>query len=135
MRQIKFSALFLFLFFLTAQLFADGIDQTLLTRLKTEGCAAMRAQEKFCEKTENAYIITRAASFLEYSGKESKGWFDREPEDEFKNCRDSFFGIDNEHLNEKGHKTVAKYAVPNIIRVVYEGKEPVLEEERIIALK
>lgn len=95
----------------------------------------MRAQEKFCEKTENAYIITRAASFLEYYGRESAGWFDREPEDDFKNGRDSFYGIDNEHLNEKGHKTVAKYAVPNIIRVVFEGKEPVLEEERVIVLK
>ena len=46
MRQIRFFALPFFLLFLTAALFADGVDQTLLTRLKTEGCAAMRAQEK-----------------------------------------------------------------------------------------
>ncbi|MBO7726782.1 MAG: hypothetical protein J6S40_09995, partial [Thermoguttaceae bacterium] len=58
MRQIKFSALFLFLFFLTAQLFADGIDQTLLTRLKTEGCAAMRAQEKFLNQVHLVFLWT-----------------------------------------------------------------------------
>lgn len=46
MRQIRFFALPFFLLFLTAALFADGVDQALLTRLKTEGCAAMRAQEK-----------------------------------------------------------------------------------------
>ena len=58
MRQIKFSALSLFLFFLTAQLFADGVDQTLLARLKTEGCAAIRAQEKFLSQVHLVILWT-----------------------------------------------------------------------------
>lgn len=35
---------------------------------------------------------------------------------------------------EKGFKVIAKYALPNIIRILFENKEPILEEENIIPL-
>ena len=39
---------YVFLFaFLTVSLFAEEVDQTLLARLKSEGCAGLRAQEKY----------------------------------------------------------------------------------------
>lgn len=56
------------------------------------------------------------------------------PSSEFSLCRDSFYGFTNQHVNEKGFKVIAKYAVPNLIRVLFENKEPVLEEELISAL-
>ena len=95
----------------------------------------MRAQETFCAKTEDAYMVTRAASFLEWAPENPEGWICGELDDEFKMGRDSFYGFDNQHINEKGFKTIAKYAVPNIIRIVYEGSEPILEDEKINALK
>ena len=96
----------------------------------------MRAQEIFCRKTEDAYIVTRAASFIEWCPSVSRRMMDWEVPDEFnEKCRDAYLGYWNGHLNEKGFRTIAKYAVPNIIRIVYEGKDAVLEEEQVNALK
>ena len=94
----------------------------------------MRAQEDFCKKTEGAFIITRVVSFMKYFGHEDEGWITPDNTDEFLYCRDSFYGFRNQHINEKGFKVIAKYAVPNIMRVL-DNKEPILEEERIISLK
>ena len=58
MRRVKFLAVPLFFFLLTALLSADGVDQTLRTRLKTEGCAAMRAQEKFLSQVHLVILWT-----------------------------------------------------------------------------
>lgn len=92
----------------------------------------MKAQEDFCNATENAYIITRVCSFLEWA-KPKKGWLTR-VDDEFNFCRDSFYGFNNNHVNEKGFKVIAKYATPNMVRVLFENKEPILEEERVSVL-
>lgn len=93
----------------------------------------MRAQEDFCRDTENAFIITRVASYLPHPA-QGKNWCLDSENDEFSFCRDSFYGFNNHHINEKGFKVIAKYAVPNIIRILFEKKEPVLEEEKICAL-
>jgi len=88
----------------------------------------MRAQEDFCRTTENAYIITRVASFFDCCKTDNHMTFTK-TDPEFDACRDSFYGYANEHINEKGFKVIAKYATPNIIRIIFEGKEPILEEE------
>ena len=91
----------------------------------------MRAQEEFCKEHTDAFIITRAYSFMKWQGDEPEGWFDGEISDEFTFCRDSFYGFANQHINEKGFKVIAKYAVPNIIRILFENKTPILETEKI----
>lgn len=93
----------------------------------------MQAQEDFCRDAENAFIITRVCSFLKWP-EPQKDWFVTDPGEEFDFCRDSFYGFANNHINEKGFRVIAKYAVPNIIRILFEHAEPVLEEELLIAL-
>lgn len=94
----------------------------------------MRAQEEFCKETEDVYMLTRVGSYFEFKGQEVDSWFKTSMPSEFSLCRDSFYGFNNQHINEKGFKTIAKYATPNLIRVLFEGKEPILEEELIIPL-
>ena len=94
----------------------------------------MRAQEDFCMECQDAFMLTRVGSFFEYIGQESSLWFNGDLPTEFSHCRDSFYGYPNQHINEKGFKTISKYATPNVIRILFEGKEPILEEERIIHL-
>ncbi|MBR4419776.1 MAG: hypothetical protein IKT32_02750 [Clostridia bacterium] len=102
---------------------------------KDEITNIMRAQEEFCEETANAYMITRVCSFFEFKGQQNtENWFKKPITEEFTFCRDSFYGFDNQHINEKGFKIIAKYALPNIIRILFETKEPILEEENIIPL-
>ena len=94
----------------------------------------MHAQEDFCKEEENAYMLTRICSFFKYKGQNTDGWFKNPTTEEFNFCRDSFYGFDNQHINEKGFKVIAKYSLPNIIRILFENKEPILEEENIIPL-
>ncbi len=92
----------------------------------------MRAQEDFCKNVEDAYMITRVASYLECYRYTKLPYVKIVPE--FLNCRDSCYGYDNEHINEQGFKVISKYATPNIIRVLFENAQPVLEEELVLAL-
>lgn len=95
----------------------------------------MKAQEDFCKEEENAYMLTRVCSFFEFKGQQNtENWFKNPITEEFTPCRDSFYGFDNQHINEKGFKVIAKYALPNIIKILFENKEPLLEEENIIPL-
>lgn len=90
----------------------------------------MRAQEDFCKNFADAYMLTRIASYFPlyyYPGKQPL--VRQHPECDA--CRDSYYGFANEHINEKGFELLTKYITPNIIRILYEGKEPVLEEELI----
>ena len=95
----------------------------------------MRAQEDFSREMKDAFIITRVCSFMEFYGQDTNGWFCDGDSNDFTFCRDSFYGYDNQHINEKGFRLIAQYAVPNIIRILYEGGEPVLEQERIFGIK
>ena len=93
----------------------------------------MRAQEDFCTRTENAYIVTRALSYFNHPTLNEDGWFKVPPTEEYRDCRDSFFGFGNNHINEKGFKVIAKHSVPNIIRIL-NGENAILEDENIIPL-
>ena len=102
---------------------------------KDEIAAIMRAQEDFCNETENAYMLTRVCSYFEFKGQQNtENWFKNPVPEEFSLCRDSFYGFENQHINEKGFKVIAKYAVPNIIRILFDNKAPVLEEEKVLPL-
>ena len=84
--------------------------------------------------TPDAFIITRVASFMAWS-EEGKDEFCPDGNPEFAFCRDSFYGFENQHINQKGFEVIAKYAVPNMIRVLFQNTAPVLEEEAIPLLK
>ncbi len=94
----------------------------------------MRAQEDFCKKEKDAYMLTRVCSYFEYDDQNTENWFKNPVTEEFYLCRDSFYGFTNRHINEKGFKVIAKYSLPNIIRIIFENKQPILEEENIIPL-
>lgn len=89
----------------------------------------MEAQEQFCQENNNCYIITRAMSFMEHKAVESAGWFVKEPLDEYQNCRDSYLGFKNPHINEKGFSLIAKCMADNAVRILRDGNKPILEEE------
>lgn len=95
----------------------------------------MEAQELFTEKHADAYMLTRAASYFAYAGRDEDAWFISSPEEEYKFCRDSFYGYENQHINEKGFSVIAKHAVKNLYRILIDGKEPLLEAENIRLLK
>ena len=92
-------------------------------------CRVMRAQEEFCAENENCYIITRAMSFMANPKLDAPDWFTETPAEEYNECRDSFFGFENIHINEKGFATIARHMADNSIKVLREGVEPVLEKE------
>lgn len=93
----------------------------------------MRAQEDFCNRTENAFIVTRVLSYFKHPTLKEEGWFKTPPTPECCDCRDSFKGFNNNHVNEKGFKVITEHAVPNIIKIL-KGEEPILEAENIIPL-
>ena len=94
----------------------------------------MQAQERFTSRHPDAYMLTRAASFFPYAGREERDWFLTPPTEEYHACRDSFYGFSNQHINEKGFSVITRHAIKNLVRVLKEGKEPLLEEENITAL-
>ena len=91
----------------------------------------MRAQENFVSRREDAYMLTRAASYFVYPGQNEKEWFVSPPPEEYRDCRDSFFGYKNDHINEKGFLLLAERAAKNLFRVLVQNEAPVLEEENI----
>lgn len=90
----------------------------------------MAAQERFCAKHEDAYMMTRAASFLPFAGRDESRWFVTPPGEEYQNCRDSFFGFNNQHINEKGCELIARKLAENTRRLRH-GQQPALEKENI----
>ncbi len=91
----------------------------------------MAAQENFVSRHKDAYMLTRAASYLAYPGQNEEEWFIEPPSEEYRLCRDSFYGYPNDHINEKGFSVIAEHAVKNLCRVLSENKEPLLEKENI----
>ena len=91
----------------------------------------MAAQESFASRHRDAYMLTRAASYLAYPGQNEEEWFIEPPSEEYRLCRDSFYGYPNDHINEKGFLVIAEHAVKNLCRVLSENKEPLLEKENI----
>ena len=94
----------------------------------------MKAQEDFCAQTEDAYMLTRCGSFFPFVGQEEE-WFINPPGEEYHLCRDSWYGFENQHINEKGFQLMAKRGAENLQRILIEGLEPVLEAENIREMK
>ena len=94
----------------------------------------MLAQEEFCQTTCNAYMLTRACSNMPFFEQDESSWFIRHPGERYQKCRDSFYGFDNWHINEKGFKVIAKQATKNLFRVLRENQSPNLEKENVKAL-
>lgn len=94
----------------------------------------MQAQENFASSRKDVYILTRVASYLTYPYQDEEKWFVRAPTDEERECRDSFFGFDNNHINEKGFSVIAERCVKNLYRILVENNEPMLEDENIRSL-
>lgn len=95
-----------------------------------QGREIMRAQEEFCKETPNAYIITRACSMMPYYNVDEKEYYLSPTKEEYKNCRDSFLGFDNQHINEKGFLLIAKHMADNIDRLL-QNKTIILEDENV----
>ena len=91
----------------------------------------MKAQEEFCEENNDAYMMTRAYSMMPYAGQSQSDWYIKQPDDEYQYCRDSFYGFDNQHINEKGHILLAERFIQNLHGLLYMNKQPVLETELI----
>lgn len=89
----------------------------------------MRAQELFCAENDDVYMLTRSASFIPWGGLDSSEWL-IDVSEEYSFCRDYFYGFGNQHINDKGFRLVASHAVANILRI-FEGKEPLLEDEKV----
>ena len=94
----------------------------------------MQAQEHFTKKHNGAYTLTRVLSFFPYAGHEDDNWFTENPVEEYQYCRDSFYGFNNQHVNEKGFSVIAKHATDNLHRVLILNKEPILEKELVSAI-
>ena len=94
----------------------------------------MLAQERFCLDNPDVYMITRAASFFSYPGRDETHWFVRQ-QDVFHECRDSAYGFQNHHINEKGFRLLAERTAKNLHRILYESQDPILEKENISALQ
>ena len=96
----------------------------------------MQAQENFVKKNKDAYMLTRAASFMThpYQDKTENEWFVSPPTKTYRNCRDSYFGYNNHHINEKGFKLIAKRSAKNLNRVLKQNKRPKLEKELVRGL-
>ena len=95
----------------------------------------MLAQENFTAKHSDAYMMTRSASFFSYAGRDEAEWFSCDSYEEYKNCRDSFYGYKNQHINEKGFLVIASHTADNLFRVLVENQDPLLETENIRMLK
>ena len=94
----------------------------------------MQAQEQFVSEHPDAYILTRIASYFPYAGRDEQDWFLVPPAEECENCRDSFYGFENQHINEKGFSIIASHAVENLDRILNQGLSPILEDENIRSL-
>ena len=95
----------------------------------------MLAQERFVKAHDDAYMLTRVGSYFPFKGHDDSNWFVSPPPAECQNCRDSFSGFENQHINEKGFLLIASRAAKNLWRVLKEGGEPLLEPENIRPLK
>lgn len=111
-----------------------GFDGMLIIRVDYFGnekiVDIMRAQERFAAQNDDVYIMTRAASFFTYCGRDESAWFVTPPDAKYHNCRDSFHGYSNQHINEKGFFTIAEAFANNLIRLI-NGEAPILEQEII----
>lgn len=94
-------------------------------------CHIMQAQEEFCTENKDAFIISRDISYMpDLKFMENPGdYYCEKPEDKYFFCRDSFYGYDNSHINEKGFEIAAKTCAKNAYRILKEGVEPINKKD------
>ena len=73
-------------------------------------------------------------SYMLYPDMNIASFYADMPGEEYQNCRDSYLGYANYHINEKGDRLVAKRSAANVDRVLNKGETPVLEPENVLAL-
>ncbi|MBO5480266.1 MAG: hypothetical protein J6A63_03655 [Clostridia bacterium] len=95
----------------------------------------MKAQEEFCAETADAYMLTRVCSYMPMPNQDLVKWYGEEDVTPFLECRDSYFGFGNHHINEKGFKTIANAAVNNMKKILLDHVSPQLEDEKCVMLK
>ncbi len=93
----------------------------------------MQAAEELCREKPRCHLLTRAASFFTHPEQDEEGWFSEPPTEEYRDCRDSFYGFPNHHINEKGFRLLARRASDNLARVL-DGQAPLLEKELILPI-
>ena len=96
----------------------------------------IKAQEDFCAENEGCYIVTRAPSLIPHPTATTENWWINEPDAQYADCRDSYVvpGSGNHHFNEKAMQIFAERSAENIHRILYQGLDPILEEENIQGL-
>ena len=68
-------------------------------------------------------------------GQNIEKWYKtREDVSEFLNCRDSFFGFKNNHINQLGFEIISKFAIKNLTRVLIDKLPVELEKEKCLPL-
>ena len=90
----------------------------------------MKAQEEFCMENSDAYMLTRICSYMPMPGQDLDKWFAGENIDEYYNCRDSYYGFENHHINEKGFIMIANAMMENLSRVLINDETTILEKEK-----
>ena len=95
--------------------------------------AVMRAQEAFCEQRADCYMMTRFLSYIIYPKGYPRELYVRLPE-EYRNCRDTAYGFNNPHVNERGFSIAAARVADNMVRVLREDREPLLEDELVVGV-
>lgn len=94
----------------------------------------MLAQEEFCQETDNAVMISRAVSFMPFKGQNELQWFTKEVPEKYRDCRDSFKGYSNQHINEKGMSVLAENVSHNLNKMFSSGEKIHLRKEYVSAL-
>lgn len=90
----------------------------------------MKAEEEFAKENKNCYIITRLSSYIPLCFVDKSDSYIDNPEIDLSFCRDSFYGYQNEHYNEKAFIILASICALNTDRIA-KGQEPILEKELV----
>lgn len=114
-----------------------GFDLLMILRVSYwfthDTCYIMQAQEEFCSENPDAFIITRSFSMMPdpHFMEQPEAFYTKEPPAQYHFCRDSYYGYDNSHINEKGFMLAAKAAAENAHRILKKQEHPILEQDLV----
>ncbi|MBQ4327599.1 MAG: hypothetical protein IJC32_04205 [Clostridia bacterium] len=90
----------------------------------------IRAQEAFCRDHEECHMVSRAVSFMPNPASNlPSDWFIKKPPEQYQGCRDTYYGTQNSHINEKGFMLLGRQVAQNAYRILKENKPPILSPE------
>ena len=90
----------------------------------------MSAQEEFCNENPDAYMLTRVCSYMPMPSQDLEKWYAGNDIKEYYNCRDSYYGFENQHINEKGFMIIAGAMMKNLENVLVKNEQVCLEQEK-----